>query len=311
MDNDSFSIVAHLREFPDVSAVAIESTYNYYWLADVLLEAGYDVELVHTSAVSSYGGIKYTDDVHDALTLCELWSIGRLPTGFVCPKDIRSVRDLLRRRGLFVKVRRSLMLSVQGLFARMTGKKYSFSKIDKIDYEGKLEKILDDPMSARTAEVEIEAVNMLQQQIKRIEKSVEHNLDDSIRDTVEILMRIPGIGIILGMTIALETGPIGRFRRCANYVSYCCNAPSERISNNKKKGSNNRKNGNKHLGWAWYEAGAHAILYSDPIRKYYNRKLRRSKSSVLAMRATGAKLCKAAYYMMKNNSDFLVEKAFG
>ena len=47
------------------------------------------------------------------------------------------------------------------------------------------------------------------------------------------------------MTIMTETGPIDRIADMGSYVSYCRKVPAARFSNDKKKGANNRKIGNK------------------------------------------------------------------
>ena len=49
-----------------LTAVAVKSTYNWYWLVDDLMEAGYKLHLVNTAVVKQYEGLKYTDDHHDA-----------------------------------------------------------------------------------------------------------------------------------------------------------------------------------------------------------------------------------------------------
>jgi transposase len=69
-----------------------------------------------------------------------------------------------------------------------------------------------------------------------------------------MLTTIPGIGIILGLTIMLEVGDMGRFSKVGNYSSYCRCVSSKRLSNGKKKGENNNKNGNKYLAWAYVES---------------------------------------------------------
>jgi hypothetical protein len=46
----------------DIAGIAVESTFNWYWLVDGLMEAGYPVMLVNTSKVKQYEGLKHTDD---------------------------------------------------------------------------------------------------------------------------------------------------------------------------------------------------------------------------------------------------------
>jgi len=79
-------------------AVAVESTYNWYWLVDGLMEHGYPMRLVHTSAVPQYDGIKHGNDHTDAHHLAHLLRLGILPEGYIYPREGRALRDLLRRR---------------------------------------------------------------------------------------------------------------------------------------------------------------------------------------------------------------------
>ena len=65
----------------EIAGVAIESTYNWYWLVDGLMDAGYPLHLVNTCAGKQYDGLKYTDDQHDAFHLAHLLRLGILPTG--------------------------------------------------------------------------------------------------------------------------------------------------------------------------------------------------------------------------------------
>ena len=67
---------------------------------------------------------------------------------------------------------------------------------------------------------------------------------------------LPGLGKILGLTIALETDDAQRFADAGNFASYCRCVKSLRTSNGKKKGENNRKCGNQYLAWA-FVAAAH------------------------------------------------------
>jgi transposase len=107
----------------------------------------------------------------------------------------------------------------------------------------------------------------------------------------------------------LETGDITRFNKAGNYASYARCVDSNKFSNGKKKGENNRKNGNKYLAWAFVEAAHFSIRYSDTIKGYYQRKCAKTKN-VIAIKAVAHKLARACYYVMRDNVDFDVKKAF-
>lgn len=104
LNNDLALILQQLSVFSNkITAIAIESTFNWYWLVDGLMEAGYSVKLVNTAAVQTYSGLKFTDDNHDARWWAHLLRLGILPTGFIYPKEERAVRDLLRKRSQLVR----------------------------------------------------------------------------------------------------------------------------------------------------------------------------------------------------------------
>jgi len=124
------------------------------------------------------------------------------------------------------------------------------------------------------------------------------------------LKTVTGIGDILGLTISLETGDIRRFPKFGNYASYCRCVESQRRSNERKKGENNRKNGNKYLDWAFIEAANYTKRYCPYARRFYQRKAAKTKK-VVAIKALSHKLARAAYYVIRDGVDYDPIKAFG
>ena len=104
-----------------LKVVAVESTYNWYWLVDGLMENEYPVVLAHPSEMEQYDGIKEADDLTDAAFIARLARLDVLPTGYIYPKEDRPVRDLLRRRMLLVQQRTGIILSLQNMALRQTG----------------------------------------------------------------------------------------------------------------------------------------------------------------------------------------------
>ena len=80
----------------ELQGLVVESTYNWYWLVDGLMEASYRVHLANPAAIQQYSGLKYTNDHSDARWLAHLLHLGVLPEGYIYPKTERAVRDLLR-----------------------------------------------------------------------------------------------------------------------------------------------------------------------------------------------------------------------
>jgi hypothetical protein len=113
----------------------VESTYNWYWLVDALMEAGYAVHLANTAAMVQYSGLKYSDDDSDAAWLAKLLRLGLLPEGYIYPKAERAVRDLLRRRSRLVQQHTANLLAIQNLFARNRGRSLSGNEVTRLTPE--------------------------------------------------------------------------------------------------------------------------------------------------------------------------------
>lgn len=290
----------------EIVGIAVESTYNWYWLVDGLMEEGFKVHLVNTSKVKQYEGLKHSDDKYDSFWLAHLMRLNILPTGYIFPKELRAVRDLLRRRMQLVQQRTANILSISNQLTRNTGKKFSSNDIKKlkpVDISG----MFEDPNIQLSIKSNISIANSLYVQIKQIEKAVLGQVE--LREEYVKLTEIDGIGVILALTIMLETGDISRFKNVGNYASYCRCVSTIRTSNNKKKGEGNRKNGNKYLAWAFIEVANHATRYNAQAKKYYQKKASKTKK-VIAFKALAHKYARACYYVIKNKESFDENKLF-
>jgi len=118
-----------------LTACVIESTYNWYWLADGLADDDYDVRLAHTPAISQYSGLKHTNDHSDARHLANLFRLGILHEGYIFPPEQRAVRELSRHRQFLVHKKTECVLKLHGLITRYTGRRLSISQIRKLEKE--------------------------------------------------------------------------------------------------------------------------------------------------------------------------------
>jgi transposase len=292
----------------ELVGIAVESTYNWYWLVDGLMEAGYKVHLANPSAIQQYSGMKHSDDRHDAFWLAEMLRLGILPEGYIYPKEERPVRDLLRKRGHLVRLRTSLVISLQNIVSRNLGRKVNVNDVKALR-EDRVSPLLESGEDlALAGRVSKEAIDFLTHQIRRIEGVVERRIE--LRESYRYLLTLPGVGKILALTMMLETGPIGRFATVGDYVSYCRKVPSQWTSNGKRKGSGNKKNGNKYLAWAYSEASELARRYYPEPRAYYHRKMQKTNAP-MAHSALAHKLARAGYYVMRDQVPFEPQKLFG
>jgi transposase len=289
-----------------LQGVVVESTFNWYWLVDGLQENGYEVHLANPSAIQQYQGLKHTDDQWDSFWLAHMYRLNILPEGYIYPKQHRAVRDLLRRRLLFVRQRTAHILSLQSMISRHLGFRMSNNEIKKLKTED-VANLFNCADSVFMAQNSVAAIEFLKKIIKGIEKHVKSQL--KLRKEYMMLLTIPGIGDILGLTIMLEVGDIRRFAEVGDYSSYCRCVESKRLTNGKKKGENNKKNGNKYLAWAYVEAANFAVRYCAKAHSFYQRKKAKS-NGIVAIKALSNKISKASYYIMRDQVLFDEDKLF-
>ena len=308
LDNNFDTIDRHLQPYQDdISGIVVESTYNWYWLVDGLMENGYPVHLANTVAIQQYNGIKYTNDATDARFLAHLLRLNILPTGYIYPKTMRHVRDLLRRRLLLIKQRTAQLLSLQSLISRHTGQRLTAHKVKRLKHD-ELSGYFESEATLFSAQQSQQLMQHLTRQIEATEDYVLSHCEHS--EYYSLITSIPGIGKILGMTILLETGPMERFTAVGHYSSYARCVPSDKISNGKSKGHGNTKNGNRYLALAFIEAAHYATIWSPEIKRHYQRKCKKVPVMV-AKKTVANKLTRACYHMLKQGTVFDVTRAFG
>ena len=306
--NDQQLVVQSLNPFKnDIEGIVVESTYNWYWMVDLLSDQGYEMHLANPSKIQQYSGLKHSDDKDDAFWLAEMLRLKILPEGYVYPKEQRPLRDLLRKRGHLVRLRTSLIVSLQNILARNIGDKIKTNDLKALKEDRVTPLLAGNDDISLAGRVSKEAIDSLTRQINAIEVAVEKKMD--LRKPYDLLLSMPGVGRVLALTIMMETGPIGRFAKVGNYVSYCRKVPAGRFSNEKKKGTGNRKNGNKYLSWAYAEASELARRLDAESRAYYDRK-RRQTNAPIAHSALAHKLARAAYHIMREEVPFMPEKTF-
>ena len=102
----------------DGTHVALEATYGWEWLADLLQEAGYEVHLAHPLRTQAIAAARVKTDAVDAKTLAHLLRTGLLPEAYIAPPELRDLRELLRHRAVLIRMRSAVKNRVHALLAR-------------------------------------------------------------------------------------------------------------------------------------------------------------------------------------------------
>jgi transposase len=123
---------------------------------------------------------------------------------------------------------------------------------------------------------------------------------------VPLLMTVPGIGWVLGYTIAAEIGDIGRFASPKKLVGYTGLCPSVDQSGGHDWRGELAKNGPKYLRWALIEAATHAARHPAYAERYQRTKTRQGKQrgAKVARVDIARKLAEAIWWMLTTGKPF-------
>lgn len=304
--NELAGILAAFAPFRETrQGIAVEATYNWDWLVDGLMDGGYVMHLAHVPALPQSSGLKYADAQHDARWLAHLLRLGLLPTGHMYPKADRPLRDLLRKRGQWVRQKTAVVLRLQRLLARLTGRRFSLNQIRQRT-PAAVAALVPAPEHELSVTSSLTVLRGVEAQITEVERAV--RAQPGPRPGFAVLQTVTGIGPTLASTILLEPGDIRRFTTVGQFASDGRCVSSQYLCNGTRKGAGNTKNGNKSLSWAFFDAVHFAIRYDPLSRRFYQRTAARTAEFV-ALNAGAHKLARACSHRLRDQVPFQVPRA--
>ena len=262
----------------------VEATTGWYWVKDALVPLGVDFRLAHAKEVKAITGAKVKTDAHDARKLAQLLRVNLLPEAHMISDEMRPLRDVLRTRLTLVERRVGALNSVARLLEKMN-----------------VRDVADLPeLMQLQARCHLDQVELLQQQIKGLEKALHpHLVPDA---DVQRLLRIPGIGKVCAFTLTLEIDDIDRFASDRAFFSYCRLVPGADNSGERVRHKRSRE-GNRYLKLAFSHAAVRSIQYYPEIRDWYRRK-KRKKPDPVARALVAKELARIVYHVLRKQEDF-------
>ena len=313
--------------------VVVESTYNWYWMADGFESRRWNLMLADPCTVSQ-ANLKHSDDYTDAEYLAERLRVGALKCAKIMGKEDRALRDLCRFRGRLIQDRAREKITIVNLYTNQLSTRVKPNKLVEEAYVAQEElkervakeqlKIDDNALDidwdtilnafdnklirTRIASM-IRIIQAFDKEIEALDEMIQASIKESV--VARSLQTIKGCGYVISTVIATELGEINRFESHKNFTSYCRLAPTAKLSNGKSKGLGNAKNGNAYLSWAFTELANMVIRFNPEAKRYYDKMFNRTHLRVKAIRSTAAKLARAVYMMLKHGEVFDVERCFG
>ena len=190
-----------------------------------------------------------------------------------------------------VQQRTPRVLRLKSLHLRMTGQSLATTASRTLEMQ-KLVGKFRDPHDKLIAREQGELIRQLSGSMRRIEKAA--LAGRSPESSCERVKSLPGVGVILGLTIALESGDMNQFASAGDFASYSRCVKSERPSNGKSKGRSDARAGNGYLGWAWVETANFVRPFDPACRQFFDRKLAQTNRA-LGAKALACTLSKTAW----------------
>ena len=199
--------------------IGCESTFNWYWLADLCARQNLAFLLGHALSLKAIHGGKTKTDRIDSEKLAMLLRGGNFPTSSVYPAELRDTRDLLRRRGTIVRRRSATITHVQMANHQQNLPAFEKSISDKANRKGLADRFPEGSLQTMIG-LDVDLIDFYDRQIQKLDLYLEQHakLDDP--DTFYRLQSIPGVGRILAMTMLYEIHDIRRFPTVGQFLSY-------------------------------------------------------------------------------------------
>ncbi len=272
---------------------AMEATLFTGWIYDFLKPYAVELKVAHPAMLKAISASKKKNDRDDAEKIADLLRCDLLPECYMASQEIRELRRILRYRNLMVREAIKMKNKTAGLLMEV-GAEYNKKSLHRKKYfAALLETIEDVPGSViDMLRLNRNSLEMFEQIQKKLVKQIREH--EEIKERVERLMTIGGIGEITALTWVLEIGDPCRFSNNRQAISYCGLCSAQRESAGKEKRGPLSKQRNKHLQTVLIEAAKLAPRRNAELAEVYIRELARGNHN----RATLAVARKLVAYLL-------------
>jgi transposase len=186
----------------------VEMMSGAVWVRDRLAAAGWRVQVAHAGRVRDVAPLACKTDKVDARVLAELCRRDLVPALWIPSLEDRALRERLRRRMHLVRLRASAMNRIFGLLTQW-GLRLSLERLRAPDAMELLAARGVEETWRRSIAEALAVIDLLDERIAPLRAELAPFAAADRR--VLLLRTIPGIGELLGLTIAAEIGDVARF----------------------------------------------------------------------------------------------------
>jgi len=290
------ALMKAIKPYLDGLVIAVECMFSWYWVTDFSEDNNIAFILGHALYMKAIHGGKAKNDKIDSHKIASLARGGTFPMAFVYPRDMRSTRDLLRRRMHLMRKRAEFLCHIHN-----TNTQYNYDKLVKnLRYKSN-RKLVDgrfaDPSVQKNVDLDIQLINFYDEQLSGVEWYIKKHAKINNYQSYMLLISVHGIGKIISLVILYEIYDINRFPRVQDFASYARLVKCKAQSAGKTYGTSGAKIGNAHLKWAFSEAAV-IFLRGNPRAKAYVERLTKKHNKGKALSILAHKLGRTVYFML-------------
>jgi transposase len=294
--NDPQTFLELLQGLGDQPEIALEATYGWEWLADLLEDAGYELHLSHPLRTKAIAAARVKTDAVDARTLAHLLRTDLLPEAYIAPRELRDLRDLLRHRVALTRMRSALKNRVHALLARQ-GVQPSHADLFGPGGRRFLSELRLREPARRRLDSNLVLIDCFDREIEQTSREIDARAKQE--PYVEVLCQIRGIGRYIAMLVIAEVGDVTRFPSARHLCAWAGLTPTVRSSDRKARLGHISHQGSPALRWALVEAAQHAASGGGPLRAAYERIAKRRGKQVAKV-AIARRILTLCYYGLRD-----------
>lgn len=255
--------------------VVLESSTNTWDIYDTVVPLVERVVVANPAEVKQIANARVKTDNQDVIRLLRLLIAGMIPEVWVPPVEVRELRALISYRWRLVKMATAIQNRMHSLLHRHNLQAPD-GKIDTGQNREWWEQVQLSGLERLRLNQELKTLRLVREHIVEVEKEL-GRLSTSERwakQTVHI-MQLPGVGIIVTMTVLSAIGDIQRFSSARKLVGYAGFGAGVHDSGQKHQDKGVTKSGRKELRWALVEAAWQAIRSNARLRADYDQLCKR------------------------------------
>ena len=282
--------------------VILETTTNIWETYDIAVSFVSRVLVANAAAAGEIVGARVKTDKKDIERLLRLLFGGIVPEVWVPPAHVRELRSFISYRNRLVKTSTMIRNRLNSLLHKHNLIVPKGSLLDQAWW--------DEQSSISSLErMQIRQELLLLAEVSNQKAAVDEELGRQSTGPVWSkqaiqLLQLPGVGVIVAMTVLSAIGDISRFENAKKLVGYAGLGAGVHASGKTFKEKRITKKGRKELRWAMVEAAWRAVRMSPYWKGEYEKYLRRLRKPNQAIVVVARKLLVAVWHVLsKEETD--------